>query len=310
MYKLECIALADMTSVPVPDETIVCLGNFDGVHVAHRALATQATALRQAYPNAATCALTFYEPSWLTLSKEPIPMLTTTEEKLEKFRDAGLSHVILCDFAEIKELSPAAFAAEILRARCHAVAAVCGYNYRFGKRGAGRAEELSSHLGAPVAICDEVMDGGIGISSTRIRALLSDGRPDEAARLLGAPYSFCAEVVHGKALGKKLGFPTLNQNFPAGKLIPRDGVYLTRCRVDGAEYYGISNVGVHPTVDHGAARNCETHLLDVEVDLYGKEVCTAFLSFLRPEQKFSDADALCRQIATDLAQARALIPKH
>ena len=164
---------------------------------------------------------------------------------------------------------------------------------------------MKTLLGKDVLIQSEVCDGsGETVSSTRIRRLLSNGAVEEAAVLLTRPFSFQAPVVHGKSLGHKIGFPTLNQYFPREILIPKHGVYITDCDVDGHLVRGISNVGVHPTVDRSAAVNCETHLPDFHADLYGTSVTVHFLKFLREEQRFDSIEALTDQIRKDVEAAK------
>ena len=201
-------------------------------------------------------------------------------------------------------LSKEKFATEILRDLCHCVCAVCDFNYRFGNKGSGAAEELSALLGAPVKIQEAICSNGETVSSTRIRRCLVEGDVRGAAALLTRPYSFTAPVLHGKALGKTWNLPTVNQNFPPKMMIPRHGVYVTDCEIDGKHVRGVSNVGTHPTVDRDAAVNCETPWLDFCGDLYGKEVTISFLEYLRPEQKFATADELRMQIGKDIAAAQ------
>lgn len=309
MVDLVCISLSDKTVVDIPPKTIVCLGNFDGVHLAHRALLKQAERLqKESFPDAARCVFSFHEPSWASFSKEEPQFLSTEEERLSSFFEAGIDYAILCSFGAIRDQSPEQFVKEVLLGGCHCVAAVCGFNYRFGKMGAGNPEHLCALLKAPVVIQNEVVMLGDTVSSSRIRTLLSSGDVKTAGQLLGVPYSLTAKVIHGKALGKQLGFPTINQEIPPKKTVPRFGVYLTSCRVDEEVYYGVTNVGVHPTVDQCAALNCETHLLDVEKDLYEKTVTVSFLEFLRPEKRFSSVEELCLQLQQDLATARSLLP--
>ena len=138
--------------------------------------------------------------------------------------------------------------------------------------GAGDPEQLKKLLNHPVYVEQEFLMDGETVSSTRIRELLKQGNVKEAAKLLGSPYSIASKVVHGKALGKTLGFPTINQEIPHNKLAPPNGVYLTRCTIDETQYYGVTNLGVHPTVDTDAVRNCETYLLDVDIDAYETSV--------------------------------------
>ena len=308
MLDLTCISLSGQQISPIPQETVICLGNFDGVHTAHRALLSRASELqKEVCPTAARCVFCFFEPSWTAFSGDVPLLLSTLKEKLVAFYECGIEYAILCDFAMVKDFSPEQFVKDVLLEGCHCKAAVCGFNYRFGKKGIGTAKTLAALLAKPVYVEQEFLMNGDVVSSTRIRELLKQGNVREAATLLGTPYSITSIVIHGKALGKKLGFPTANQEIPQNKLVPQNGVYLTRCIIDDRQYYGMTNVGVHPTVDKDAQRNCETYLLDATVDAYGKELTVSFLEFLRPEQKFESVEALCAQLNADVSRARELI---
>ncbi len=302
MPKLECIRLAPRTPADIPSETVVCLGNFDGVHLGHRVLLQSAFEIkRDRLPGAAVSVFCFREPSTDTLS--PTPHLSTLTQKLNLFAQNGVEYVILGEFEEMRDLSPVEFLEDVLKRECHATAAVCGFNYRFGRGGKGDADLLRQHF--PLhSVVPEYSALGETVSSTRIRRLLAEGNVRDAAALLSYPYTIESEIVHGKALGQKMGIPTVNQTFPDRMLIPRHGVYITDCEIDGIRYRGVSNVGVHPTVDDNAAVNCETHLLDCHADLYGKLCRTSFLEFLRPEQKFDSLDALRAEIAKNIEQAK------
>ena len=305
MSMIESICLIENKHAALPDECVIALGNFDGVHLAHRALLRLAKKMRdESFPNAACTVFCFREPSSDFLSDASPAHLSTLAQKLEYFREEGVEYVFLVDFPTVKNLSPDIFATELLQGKCRCVAAVCGFNYRFGKDGAGTAKQLSTLLSCPVLVQNEISVDGETVSSTRIRKLLLEGCVKDAAALLTRPYVFSANVVHGKSLGHKLDAPTINQFFPSKMLIPRHGVYLTACEVDGRVLHGVSNVGVHPTVDADAKVNCETYLLDFSGDLYGKSVRISFLKFLRPEQKFNDEAALRQQIHADIEAAR------
>ena len=305
MQTPECISLSTMRPTSMPSRSIICLGNFDGVHLAHRKLLRLALKLRRENYQDTPCAVfCFCEPSSDYLLSAPPAHLSTLSQKLEYFKEEGIEYAFLIDFASVKDLSCAEFAQTLLKDTCHCVAAVCGFNYHFGKGGTGDAKQLEQLLGCPVMIQEEVRDHNETVSSTRIRRFLSDGSVEEATRLLQRPYCFTARVVHGKALGHKLNAPTLNQFFPTNMLIPRHGVYVTECEVDGKVYRGVSNVGVHPTVDTDARVNCETYLLDFSGNLYEKDLTVSFLKFLRPEKQFSNVKALQAQIQQDIFEAR------
>lgn len=301
-----CISLATMHEVPTfPAESVLCLGNFDGVHLAHRRLIRATRRLRdEQAPSAALGAFCFRVPTSEYLSETPVPQLSSIEDKLRIFREEGLEYAYLADFLQLRELSPEKFATSILFDLCHCRALACGFNHRFGKGGAGTPSLLASLLGIPVTVLPEETLDGVTVSSTHIRRLLLEGSVEKATQMLTAPYCLTSPVIHGKALGRRRGIPTVNQNFPPRRLIPRHGVYLSRCCIDGLQFWGLSNIGTHPTVDSDAGVNCETYLLDCHEDLYGKDCSVSFLQFLRPEQTFPSEDALYQQIEQDIASAR------
>lgn len=301
---LTYISLANLQPAPISEATILCLGNFDGVHMGHRALMRKARQLRaERLPHASCGVFCFRTLPSDHLLETPPKHLTTLEQKLAAFREEGMDFVILADFEELFKMEPQDFVQQILLKQCHTAALVCGFNYHFGHKGRGTADLLKA-FPLPVAVVDEVIADGETVSSSRIRSLLARGAVDEAARLLTRPYAFRAPVEHGKALGRRMGAPTINQRFPSQLQVLRHGVYVTDCFVDGVRYRGVTNVGTRPTVENTSLVNCETYLLGFEGSLYGKEVELAFLAFLRPEQKFESTDALREQIARDIRIAK------
>lgn len=302
-----CRSLKSGKEMQVPEKTVLCLGNFDGVHAGHRALLSCATEEKERLGEGVLCGvLTFTEPSGDYLLPTPPGHLSTKEEQETLFAECGMDFVISLDFPSVRDLSPKAFISEILQKQANCVCAVCGYNYRFGKGGVGTPEVLSECFSGKVAVVPPVLFDGGEVSSTRIRLALAEGNVALAEKLLGHPYAITAPVLHGKALGKLQGVPTVNQNFPAGKQEIARGVYATVCEIDGKKYPAVSNVGVRPTVEDGAFVNCESYLLDFDGDLYGKIVTTSFLFYLRPEKKFPDRESLYRQIEEDIKKRKSL----
>ena len=301
-----CVALPFGIPCEIPDETVLCLGNFDGVHLGHRSLLQAAKDLQKsAFPKAACGVFCFHGLSSDFLSKNPPKHLDSEESRLAKFAACGMSFVIFADFARICDLSPEEFITSVLLSTCRAKAVVCGDNYRFGKGGTGTTDLLARTNGLSSVVLPELPIDGLPVSSTRIRHLLEvDGDAESASRLLGSPYALNAVVEHGKGLGHKLGVPTLNQSFPENALIPRHGVYLTETLVDGATYPGVSNVGLRPSVEKTEIANCETNLLSFSGSLYGKTVTTRFLAYLRPEKTFASENELQQAILDDLQKAK------
>lgn len=309
MSAILCISLKTMKPEPLPPAAIVCLGNFDGLHVAHRELLENAKKLRlHCLPNAACGVFCFSELSSDHLSNMPPAHLCTLQQKLELFASCGMEYAFIAEFPEIKNLSPAEFATEILQKQCNCAGIVCGFNFRFGKDGKGTPELLEELLHCPVSIQQKVTVGGKTVSSTYIRQLLFEGNAEEAAKLLARPYSFSAPVLHGKHLGTQLGTPTINQRIPQKMLAPLRGVYVTECEVDDKSFRAVTNVGLRPTVEENALVNCESFLLDFSGDLYHKTVRISFLKYLRPEIRFSSQEELREQIERDAAAARAYSP--
>lgn len=305
MLSVKYIPLQTEQTEVISEANILCLGNFDGVHYAHRTLLREARKLQtEKMPHALCGVFCFAELSADFLSSNPPKHLTTLEDKLRRFAEEGMDFAFVADFAELKDLSPEEFVNDILVGQCNCKAALCGYNYRFGKGGKGTYKTLQELLAPqPVITAAPIYMDGDTVSSTRIRGLLNQGDVKEAKKLLTVPYSITAPVTHGKGLGHQMGTPTFNQLPPAKILIPARGVYLTRCVIDGSAHFGLTNIGIRPTVDTDAHINLETHLLDFSGDLYQKELTVEFLDYIRPEKQFDSIEALQNQIKQDIKTA-------
>lgn len=295
----------------LPDRPLsVALGNFDGVHIGHRRLLDAARAAAQAVPGCASAVWTF-----TALAKEDsfIPTLTAPEEKLRQFAAAGVEYAIFEDFATVRGETPETFTREYLLSRLHAAAVVVGFNFRFGRGGTGNADQLREILArahVPLTVVDPVMAGRAPVSSTRIRAAIADGDMETANALLGRPFSICFPVLYGNQLGRTIGLPTINQNFPAGHIIPRRGIYACICTVGARRYAGVANIGVRPSVPGDGHINCETHIIDYDGFLYGKSIRVEFCHRLRDERKFPSIEALKTAIRADVQSTRTYFAAH
>ena len=301
-----------------PAHAVVCLGNFDGVHRAHKVLLRETIAMTRELSEKAGYhispgAFCFIRPT-LDYKKDPtgfVPVqvrghLTTLRDKLLLFARMGLEFACLCNFPDIRDLSPEEFLS-LLRNDCNCVGAACGFNYFFGKGASGNIFTLREAFGWDhVFVQPEMTLDGMTVSSSRIRACLERGDTETAARLLGRPYSLDTNVVHGKRLGRTLGFPTANQYFPAERAIPSRGVYAVLCHTPYGTFPGVSNVGIRPTTDSHGRVNCETHIIGMKGDLYGQRIHVEFLSKLRDEQKFNGVEELMEAIRRDAADAEAV----
>lgn len=292
---MRCLDLYADTDCPFPASSAIALGNFDGVHIGHRALFA---ALGDGMPRAV---FTFAD-----LRREGL--ICPLSERLALIRECGVRFALVCDFAEVRSLSPERFA-ELLFCDLGVKRAVCGYNFTFGDGGRATADALAalaSERGAEAVKVGAVELGSEPVSSTRIRGLIRSGDMTGAAQLLGRPYGFSLPVVHGRRLGSARGYPTVNQLIPECLESPRFGVYASRCHVRGRVFGAVTNIGVRPTVD-GESLSAETHIFDCSEDLYGENVRVELLAFLREERRFSSVDELFGQIARDADRARALL---
>lgn len=280
--------------------TVLCIGDFDGVHLGHRQLVASVlnkhNELKNEYPSLSSGAW-FFDSNSYKAARE----IYTIEEKLNVFDSLGLDYAVIAEFDEMKSLSPAIFVNEILQTKCKCVHAVCGENFRFGAKAAGDSNMLKELMNNNATVVPLLsVDESTVISSTYIRALLADGDIVKANSLLGEHYTICETVIHGKALGRQLGIPTINQNIQGKQFILKNGIYATICTIDGIKYHGVTNLGLRPTVDDDGHKNIETHIINFNEDCYGKNVKIEFVSRIRDEIKFDSVEALKLQIQRDI----------
>lgn len=277
----------------------VALGNFDGMHKGHIAVLDKT--LEAAQSGLSPFVLLFAQHSEKALRGFSPPMLMTDNERRSFLKNCGFE-IFDIDFNEIKNMMPEEFVEEILIKRMNAQAAVCGYNYRFGKNAVGSAETLRkicTEKGIDCYIADEVDFDGKVISSTEIRRLIENGEIKKVNEMLGKHFGFTSPVIHGDRRGRSWGFPTANQMFPQELVMPKFGVYSSLVTVDGKTYKGITNIGKRPTVGTETVLS-ETNILDFSDEIYGKSVDIRLLEFIRPEKKFSSFEELAQQIKHDI----------
>jgi len=303
------VAVATVLPLETP-KTAIAIGNFDGVHVGHRALANRALELAKA-PRRESAVLFFDPHPQEFFRPDNAPgRLTTVARREQLLRAHGVDQVIVASFDhDFAAQSPAAFFERVLIQRAHAQEIVVGPDFAFGQGRRGTTDtlrELGKSRGIGVHVIDPVLDGQVRISSTLIRDHLHSGRVEAATRLLGRPHDVDGLVVKGDQRGRQIGFPTANLS-PEPVLLPRDGVYAVWAQAEGwsAPREGVANLGVRPTFDAG--RSLEVHLLDFEGDLYGETVRVAFMQRLRDEQRFDGIEALKAQLHRDCEAGRAIL---
>jgi len=291
---------------------VLALGNFDGLHRGHRKILERVR--RVAGERGATAlVMTFdpHPPRVVRPDKAP-PLLMTKAQKLEALADAGVHGAAIVRFTpELSRWDPEAFVRLVLVEWLRVSEVWVGANFLFGHDRAGNFSMLRS-LGARYGFKAEKIDPvrykDFVVSSTRIRRLIGEGRIDEAGALLGHQYYIDAKVVRGDGRGRTIGFPTANL-CTENELVPPHGVYATTTTVRGVVRPSVTNIGTRPTVDASGRTTIETHIFNLDQDLYDSSVRVGFVQRLRDERAFDSLEGLRAQIATDCDRARVLFDR-
>jgi riboflavin kinase/FMN adenylyltransferase len=297
--------LGDVQSRPHP---VVTIGNFDGHHRGHHSL-LQLVVDRARAVKGTAMVLTFDPHPVRVLAPDvELRFLTSPEEKLARFKEAGIDEVVFLEFTPaLAALTPEQFADTVLHRRLGVRDIYVGEHFAFGRGRAGRIADLARFgrtLGFTVHPVKPVMLNGGVVSSTRIRTLIQAGEMDEAAVLLGRAYAITGTVVRGAQQGQALGWPTANLRLPPERVVPPDGVYAARASWEGRTSDAIAYIGTRPTFGTGE-RLIEVNILDQRANLYDKKMTVEFIERLRGDHAFASADELAAQIARDVDRARA-----
>ena len=286
----------------------IALGFFDGVHIGHGALLRKTTERAQELGITPSVLSFDVHPDKLVFGKD-VPLINSALSREEIIRRCyGIDDVIFIHFNKHMMHMPWQDFADTIIRELGLAWIVVGHDFCFGYRGEGTAEKLKAYCENKGFGCDIIqavtLDGRI-VSSTYIRTLIADGDMEQAARYMGHPHTLQDTVHSGYHLGTKLGAPTINMSFPEGVIVPRHGVYAARVFLeDGSSHIAVANIGVRPTVSDGQRVNVESHLLEFNGNLYGRQARVEFYKFLRPEKKFDDFEALSAQIRRDADEAR------
>lgn len=291
--------------------SVVTDGMFDGMHLGHQRILKQVVS-QAGQMNLPSVLLTYWPHPRLVLPNQdrPVSLLTGLDEKIQLAGELGIDMMVIIPFSkEFSQMSHVDFVRKILADTLKTRHLIIGYDHRFGNERKGSIaylNEAGRQLGFGLTEIGRQEVEDLAVSSTRIRKALEEGNPELAASLLGRPYRIPGTIVQGAQRGRTIGFPTANiQPAEPGKLIPRDGVYASKCRVDNTWHDAMTNIGFRPTVD-GNFRTIETHIFNFEGNLYDAGVEIALTSWLRPEKKFSNLKELQDQLAKDKIAATAM----
>ncbi len=291
----------------IHNDTALTIGNFDGLHTGHRKLISVVKECSQKYKlDSAVLSFTPHPMSTLT-DDSHFQTITSPEEKSFLLQDIGIDFYIEYPFdKDFSMIGPECFVEEILFKQLRCKVIVVGKGYRFGKNRKGSYEmlcELGKKNGVSVIGCDHVEENGKKVSSSKIRKLISQKEFGQIEKYLTRPYFIMGKVLHGKKLGRTIGFPTVNLTPYKNKVLPPCGIYFTKTKFDGTEYYSVTNIGDNPTVN-GETTVIETYIFGFDGDLYGKTVWIDFYKFLRDEIKFQSVEQLKERITMDITLAK------
>jgi len=306
---LQLRSIQDLTQLMGP--VSLAIGVFDGLHLGHQEV-IRAAQEHAAQHHGQAVVMSFDPHPLSVLRPELTPKRLCGERQRERLlMDMGVSGMLLCPFTrEVAETPAEVFVSSLVQS-CRPLGCISvGYTWSFGKNRSGNIHALmdlgQQHDFAVYGVPPIRVNGEV-VSSTSIRDAVTVGDLSKASALLGRNYSLLGVVQEGRKLARQLGFPTANVK-PEAEVLPPYGVYTVEAHVAGAWHAGIANLGIRPTVESGVvAPSLEVHLLDWSGDLYGRELEVRLGAFLRPEQKFSDVDALLAQIQQDVRQARSLL---
>ena len=256
---------------------------------------------------------TFDRPTRLTLTGDTkYKQIYTKEERKTILEKRGINILIEHPFTkEFAALTPERFIREVLVEKVGAKVIVVGTDFHFGKNRSGSILDLENleECGYHLIVVEKLQLDGKDISSTRIRASLEKGDMEEASALLGRNYSVSGEIIHGNALGRTIQVPTINQKVPSFKLLPPNGVYVSKIHWNDEVYYGITNIGTKPTVNDTNEKTVETNIFDFDKDVYGEKMVVELLHYHRKESRFSSVEALQTQLFKDIEFGKQFVAK-
>ncbi|MBR1443351.1 MAG: bifunctional riboflavin kinase/FAD synthetase [Firmicutes bacterium] len=301
----------ESTEIEQVKESAVTLGNFDGIHKGHQKLIS--TVKEYAEKEGLTSIVfSFYpHPVYVLGDGKKYYSILSTEEKIHAMEKLGVDTLIQYPFTKEFAAWDTKEFFELLYYKVKCRVLVVGENYYFGRNRSGNYETLKKYgdiYGVKVIKINSVMDNNERVSSTRIRRCIFVKNFEEANRLLNKEYFIIGNVAQGKKIGRKIGFPTANLVEGDEKLLPPDGVYVTKTQIGDKIYNSMTNIGKNPTLN-GTERTVETHLFNFKDDIYGEKIKVMFLQWLRDDVKFENIEQLESQLHEDMKNVKSIFAK-
>lgn len=295
------IVIDDIIMDNKDSENYVALGSFDGLHSGHLSLVKKTVQVAKE-KNGKSMVFTYKNHPKTLVKPESAPkLIMDLETKLKYLEEENVDIVVLRSFTkEFMSVSAEDFI-KLLCVDYNVKGIIVGFNFRFGYKNLGDVkllEDLQGKYGYKLYVMEPYTYNGDVISSTRIRKSILEGDVKEASKMLSKPYLIKGKVIHGKKLGRTIGFPTVNLEFDSKIIIPDKGVYYTNVEYNNKTYKGITSVGYNPTVN-GQQLTIETYILDFDDTIYGQELKVYFIERIREEIKFNSLDELVEQIKKD-----------
>jgi riboflavin kinase / FMN adenylyltransferase len=303
-----------IAQIPVSPYAVVTAGTFDGVHKGHQKIIVKSQAL---FHHGHSYLLTYHPHPRLVLQPEymGLKVLSTLDEKLQLLEQTGIDRVVVLPFTEaFSQYSGKQYVEEVLVEGLHTQRMIIGYDHRFGHNRMDGIEyllEVGPEYGFTVDEIPREDVDSLAVSSTRIRKALESCQITLATEYLGRPYSIMGKVVHGKKLGRTIGYPTANLAIEdPHKLIPADGIYVAKVQLPNGKFLGgMLSIGMNPTVE-GKFRTIEVHLFDFDEDIYGQELKVIFIDYLRAEEKYDGLVSLQAALAQDAIQSKSILAQN
>lgn len=284
------------------ENTVVTIGNFDGIHKGHIKLIKEAVKEAKT-KNYKSVVFTFENHPMRYFRADSIKHIITNEEKVKIFKDLGVDIVFMIPFDEyMTKISATDFVKTILHEKLKCKMVIVGHDFTFARNKEGNAsllESLGKNYNMKVKVIEPIKIKGRRVSSSYIRNLINDGNVSEIKDFLGRNYFLEGEVIHARKIGRTIGFPTANLKAEDKLIIPKNGIYAVKVYIKNKVYYGATNIGYNPTVN-GKVLSIETNIIDFDEEIYGEIIRVEFLDRIRDEKKFNSLDELKLQLRKDV----------